>query len=59
MKARSWLPEVGGDVKIFEGGQRSITLLYLKGHICESLSNLSSSIEGGDSSISVQGRNIF
>ena len=35
-KARSWLPEVGGDAKIFEGGDRSITLLYLKGQVCES-----------------------
>lgn len=36
-KARSWLPEVGGEAKVFEGGTRSITLLYLKGHIRESL----------------------
>lgn len=35
MKARSWLPEAGGDAKVFEGGTRSITLLYLKGNICE------------------------
>ncbi len=36
MKARSWLPEVGGDAKIFEGATRSITLVYIKGAICES-----------------------
>ena len=36
-KARSWLPEAGGEAKIFEGGERSITLLYLKGQVCESL----------------------
>lgn len=34
-KSRSWLPEAGGDAKIFEGGTRSITLLYLKGNICK------------------------
>ena len=35
MNARSWLPEIGSEVKIFDGGERSITLLYLKGHIRE------------------------
>lgn len=35
MCARSWLPEVGGEAKTFEGGERSVTLLYLKGHTCE------------------------
>lgn len=39
-KARSWLPDVGGDAKVFEGGERSITLLYLKGDICESPSDI-------------------
>lgn len=33
---RSWLPESGGEVKVFEGGSRSITLMYLKGNVCES-----------------------
>lgn len=36
MLARSWLPEVGGEAKVFEGGERSITLLVLKGQTCES-----------------------
>ena len=35
MKARSWLPEIGSEVKIYDGGDRSIVLLYLKGNICE------------------------
>ena len=35
MLARSWLPEVGGEAKVFEGGERSITLLYLKGQTCK------------------------
>jgi hypothetical protein len=30
------LPESGGEVKVFEGGSRSITLMYLKGNVCES-----------------------
>ena len=37
MQARSWLPEVGSEAKIFEGGERSITLLVLKGQTCKSL----------------------
>ena len=36
MLARSWLPEVGGEAKVFEGGERSITLLVLKGQTRES-----------------------
>ena len=30
------MPESGGEVKVFEGGSRSITLMYLKGNVCES-----------------------
>jgi hypothetical protein len=34
--ARSWIPDAGGDAKVFTGGDRSITLLRIQGNICES-----------------------
>ena len=33
--ARSWLPEMADEVRVFEGGSRSIITVCLKGNICK------------------------
>lgn len=32
-EARSWMPDIGDEVRTFKGGTRSITHIYLKGNI--------------------------
>ena len=31
--ARSWFPTAGDDVRVFEGGERTVIVLLLKGNI--------------------------
>ena len=31
--ARSWMPEIGDEVRVFEGATRSVNVVYVKGNI--------------------------
>ena len=35
MTARSWLPSAGDEVRVFEGGERTVICVYVKGNICK------------------------
>ena len=34
--ARSWMPEIGDEVRVFEGATRSVTFVVVQGNIRES-----------------------
>lgn len=33
--ARSWMPEIGDEVRVFQGATRSVVFVHCKGNICE------------------------